>query len=205
MIKWIFTMILALTIVHAAGPRAFCAAQPSGAQIDLSKGLSFEKYITTGDSSRMASALERMSSITLSEPLLAFVREIDTPIVLAAYTDITCPDCARTIPFVQAISNANPFVSAVYFLRDDETRPFMRTQTGKSSIPTIFVTDRSGSVAGDVYVEYPEFVQALIDASASNEEAARHRDDLRSGRYDGEIERDLRKLIDSALAELRNR
>jgi protein-disulfide isomerase len=199
----ILALILAARLLIAQP--AFCATQPQGARIDLSKGMTFERYLTTGDSSQMENSLERVSSLALSGPFLDFVRGIDTPLVIVAYTDLSCPDCARTIPFVHAISQANPLAEAAYFLRDDSARPFMRAQTGKSSIPTIFVTDKSGLVAGNVYVEYPEKVQALIDAAASNEEAARHRGDLRSGLYDEEIENGLRDLIESAMPELKER
>jgi hypothetical protein len=201
------TGILALVLAAQlwTAEAAFCAAQPKGARIEISKGMTFERYLTTGNSAQMESSLERISQLALSEPFLAFVKGIDFPLVIVAYTDLSCPDCARTIPFVHAISQANPLVDAAYFLRDDSTRPFMRAQTGKSSIPTIFVTDRSGFVAGDVYVEYPEKVQALIDASSSDDEARRHKNDLRSGLYDEEIEKGLRELIESAMAELKTR
>ncbi|MDR0617152.1 MAG: thioredoxin family protein [Synergistaceae bacterium] len=182
---------------------AFGAPQPQGAKIDLSRGVTFERYLTTGDSAQMKSALERVSSLALSDHFLAFVRGIDIPLVLAVYTELWCPDCARTTPFVHAISQANPLIKAVYFPRDELGRVFMRAQTGRSSIPTIFVTDKGGLVAGDVYVEYPERVQALI-ADAS-EDAARHKNDLRSGLYDEEIENDLRKLMESAIKELKER
>ncbi|MDR0649596.1 MAG: thioredoxin family protein [Synergistaceae bacterium] len=199
-----FSGILALGLAAAllAGLPAFCAPRLQEGRIDLSEGLSFEKYITTGSGAQLGSALERVSSTSLSEPFAGFVKGIRTPLVLVAFTDISCPDCARTIPFVHAATLANPLVRAVYFKRDDAARQFMRAQTGKASVPTIFVTDETGALVGGVYVEYPRKVQALIDASVSDDETAGHRKDLRSGLYDDEIESDLRELIEGAIANL---
>jgi glutaredoxin len=198
-------LFLALMAPILSAAPAFCADQPPGGRIDLSKAIAFERYIATGSGEQIGSVIDRLSSLKLSGPLTAAVKKIDVPLVVVAYTDITCPDCSRTIPFVQAIHNANPLVTTLYLLRDDETKTFVRAQTGKSSTPTIFVADASGAVAGGVYVEYPESVQALIDASATDEEAKGHRSDLRSGMYDGEIQGDLARLLESAFKELRSR
>jgi thiol-disulfide isomerase/thioredoxin len=201
-LAWVSLFVIAA--MFWADMPAFGAAQPQGARMDLAKGMTFERYLTTGDGAQMERALERVSSLVLSDHFLAFVRGVDVPLVLAVYTELWCPDCARTTPFAYAISQANPLIEAAYFLRDDPGRAFMRAQTGKSSIPTIFVTDKGGLVAGDVYVEYPESVQALI--AAATEEAARgYRNDLRSGMYDEEIENDLRELMESAIKELKER
>lgn len=200
MLRFAGILTFGLLAALLTGLPAFSAARLQEGRIDLSKGLSFEKYIATGNGSQLGSALERVSSTELSESFAAFVKEIGAPFVLAAYTDISCPDCARTIPFVYAASQANPLVRAVYFPRDDAARLFMRAQTGKASVPTIFVTDEGGALVGEAYVEYPEKVQALIDSSASKEDADRHRGDLRSGLYDDEIQNGLRKLIESAIA-----
>lgn len=205
MLKFVEMLIFVLLTALWAELPAFCAAPSQEVGIDISKGLSFEKYLLTGNSSQMESAIDRASSLGLSPSFGAFVKGIDAPLVLVAYTELWCPDCARTTPFVRAVAQANPLVSAVYFQRDDAAKSFLRSLTGKASVPTIFATDENGVIVGGAYVEYPEEVQALIDASASNEEAARHRGDLRSGRYDAEIENGLRKLIESALAELKAR
>jgi glutaredoxin len=205
MLKFAGILIFALMTALWTDMPAVCATRPAGAKIDLSKGLSFEKYLLTGDSSQMASAMDRASSLALSASFEAFVRGIDAPLMLVAYTELWCPDCARTTPFVRAIGEANPLVSTAYFQRDEAAKSFLRAQTGKASVPTIFATDENGDIVGDVYVEYPEKVRALIGASASDEEAARHRGDLRSGRYDEEIENGLRELIESALAEMKAR
>jgi protein-disulfide isomerase len=199
----IFLFALAAPFLIASTVSA--ATQPPGGRLDLSGGLSFEKYITTGNASQMESSIDSISSFASSDSFLAAVKAIDAPIVIVAYTDITCPDCARTIPYVETMHNVNPLITTVYILKSDETRAFVKAQTGKSSTPTIFVTDKDGAVAGDVYVEYPEAVQVLIDASATDEEAGKHRRDLRSGQYNSEIEKDLLKLINSALPELGRR
>jgi glutaredoxin len=205
MLKFAGILTFALLAVVWVEMPAVCASRTAGVRIDISRGLSFEKYLLTGDSSQMASAIDRASSLVLSPPFEAFVKGIDAPLVLVVYTELWCPDCARTTPFVRAIAQANPLVTAVYFQRDEAAKSFLRAETGKASVPTIFAADEDGNIAGDVYVEYPEKVQALIDASASKEEAAGHRGDLRSGLYDEEIENGLRKLIESALTELRKR
>jgi glutaredoxin len=203
--KFTGLLLFALTAPLLIASSAFCQTQPAGAKIDLSKGLSFEKYITTGTGLQLENALDRLTSLAPSEFFLSAVKAIDTPFVIAAFTDITCPDCARTIPFVQTIQNVNPLGAAVYFLRNDETRAFLKTQTGRAAVPTLFITDKNGTVAGGVYVEYPESVQAMIDASSSDEEASRRRGDFREGQYDEEVQKDMLKLIESALPELKGR
>jgi protein-disulfide isomerase len=196
-------LLLASPFLFASS--AFGAAQPPGARIDLSKAITFEKYILTGNSAQLEDSLRRAGSLAPSELFRTSVKKIAAPVTIVAYTDISCPDCTRTIPFVQAMQNINPLVTVRYILRDDETRAFVRAQTGKASTPTIFVTDADGAVAGDVYVEYPAAVQALIDSSKTDEEARGHRLDLRSGKYDDEIQIDLLKLIVSAMPELGGR
>ncbi|MDR3255273.1 MAG: thioredoxin family protein [Synergistaceae bacterium] len=203
--KWIGMFLLALSAPLLFASQVFCAAQPAGGQIDLSKGIAFEKYITTGDAEHLASVIDRVSALRPSASLISAAKKIDIPIVVVAYTDITCPDCARTIPFVQALHDANPLVRTVYLLRDEEVRTFVRAQTGRSSTPTIFVTDESGAVAGDAYVEYPASVQTLIDESTTDEEAKGHKSDLRSGLYDDEIQNDLARLLEGAARELTGR
>ena len=202
MLRFAGILTFGFVVALLAGSPAFCAPRLREGRIDLSKGISFEKYVTTGSGAQLGSALERVSSTKLSESFSDFVEGIRTPLVLVAFTDISCPDCSRTIPFVHAASQASPLVRAVYFPRDDTARQFMRAQTGKASVPTIFVTGATGTLVGGAYVEYPRKVQALIDSSASDDEAARHRDDLRNGQYDDEIENDLRELIEGAIANL---
>jgi hypothetical protein len=194
--------LLALSALLFTATQAFCAAtQPPGGRIDLSDGLSFEKYITTGTGVQMENAIDRLGALSPSESFLAAVEKIDVPIVIVAFTDISCPDCAVTIPYVETIQRVNPRVVATYFLRDDAAKVFLKRQSGRSAVPTLFVTDGEGAVMGGVYVEYPEAVQALIDSSSS-EEASSVRGDFRKGRYLEEVEKDILKLIESALREL---
>jgi hypothetical protein len=177
--------------------------QLPGGRIDISKGVSFEKYLAAGNSAEIENEISRVSSLKPSESFLAEVREIDVPLVIVVYGDMSCPDCAVTVPYIQSIREANPLIETRFFLRNDETRAFLRGLTGRAAVPTMFITNKEGAIAGDAYVEYPEAVQSLIGASSSSEEAKGHRDDFRRGQYDEEVQKDLLKLIQRALPELK--
>jgi glutaredoxin-related protein len=200
--------LTALVLLTIAAPFILSSAaagltRPQEGKIDLSKSVGFEKYLASGSGEEMEKEINIVGSLKPSKSFLDEAKKIDAPLVIVVYGDMSCPDCAVTVPYVQSVQKVNPLVETRFFLRNDETKAFLRTAAGRAAVPTIFITNAEGLIAGDVYVEYPEAVQSLIDASPSNEEAKKHRTDFRNGLYDEEIQKDLLKLIQRALPDLK--
>ena len=165
--------------------------------IDLSKGVSYERYLFGGTGMQIERVFARTKAVRLSDELRAAAQRIDSPVVFVTYGSITCPDCAVAVPFLEALKNANPTIETLYFARDNKAREMLLERTGLNRIPTIFVTDRNGRILSGHYVEYPRVIYDLLEKSKTEEEKRAHIEEFRAGKYDDDVQRDLADLIES--------
>ncbi|MDL2263698.1 thioredoxin family protein [Synergistaceae bacterium OttesenSCG-928-I11] len=165
--------------------------------IDLKQGVSYERYLFGGNGIQIEKMFARAKVLRLSDSLRSAVQRIDFPVIFTTYGSITCPDCAIAVPFLELLKNANPQVETLYFTRDNKAREMLLERTGLNRIPTIFITDRSGKILSEHYVEHPRIVYDLLAKSKTEDEKRAHIDEFRAGKYDDDVQSDLSELIDS--------
>ena len=178
----------------------FCetaSALEDAGRIDLRKGGSYERYLFGGTGLQIERMFARSKAVRPSEALLSAAQRIDAPVFIVTYGSITCPDCAIAVPYLERLKTANSRIETRYFARDNEAREMLLERTGRNRIPTIFITDRSGRILSDHYVEYPRIVYDLLEKSKTEDERRTHIDEFRAGKYDDDVQTDLTDLIDS--------
>ncbi len=166
-------------------------------RIDLQRGISYERYLFGGTGLQIERMFARSKAVRPSEALLSAAQRIDSPVYIVTYGSITCPDCAIAVPYLERLKSANSRIETRYFARDNEAREMLLERTGRNRIPTIFITDRKGSILSGYYVEYPRIVYDLLEKSKTEDERRAHIKDFRAGKYDDDVQSDLTDLIDS--------
>jgi thiol-disulfide isomerase/thioredoxin len=168
------------------------------ASIDLSSALDFAAYTATGSGRQIGELLGKIDELSPSEGFISAVREVKSPTVLVVYGNMSCPDCAATVPFVEAIHKVNPLITTLYFTRTDEAERVVKDIAGVYKTPTIFSADAEGSLGREYLLEFPDSVRKLVDEAADADSRREIIREFRDGKYAADLEADLLKLLGAA-------
>ena len=138
--------------------------------IDFSKGYSLDEYFQKGyeeERDRQKRACERT---VYSPEFEAAVKAVTKPVLLAAFTEIYCPDSVVTMPFVKRAVDRNSRIRLAIFERDP-FRKELEALSGAIKIPTFIFFDEAMNVKGK-YVETPERFQEEFNDADPDERSA---------------------------------
>jgi glutaredoxin len=191
-------------ILFFAGVLASIVALPSAssckellepASIDLSSALDFEEYVATGSGRQIDETFRRIDELLLSDEFISAVRAVEGPTTLVVYGDMSCPDCAAAVPFVEAIRRTNPEIVTLYFTRTDEAEITVKNIAGVYKTPTIFAADPGGTLGREFLLEFPDSVRKLVDAASDSDSRRTVIREFRAGKYAADLEADLIKVL----------
>jgi glutaredoxin len=185
----------ALAVVVALSSPSLCKELSGPASIDLSSALDFEEYVATGSGRQIDEIFKRIDELALSEHFIAAVRALERPATLVVYGDMSCPDCATAVPFVEAIRRTNPKIATLYFTRTDEAEITVKNIAGVYKTPTIFGADSSGSLGREFLLEFPDSVRKLVDEAGDSDSRRAVIREFRAGKYAADLEVDLIKML----------
>ena len=142
---------------------------PDAGRINLYKTLNFEAFKASGTEEERAALEERLASVKPASFFTEEMKKINKQVTMLVIGMMYCLDGKAAYPYVEAIKDANPFVSAWYLVYEDTpgAREFLISRTGRTATPSIFIV-RNGEVLNGAYVEAPSRVVALLEA-AKNE------------------------------------
>jgi thiol-disulfide isomerase/thioredoxin len=160
--------------------------------IDLTKGLSYEKYIEKSKDEERKNQVSTYEKTVLSEKSTRMIKDIDKTTNVIVFSEGFCPDCVVTLPFIKRMQEANDKIKFFIFPRQGNEE-MMKEMTGVSRIPTVAVFTKDMEPKG-LYVEIPE---ALKEKMISLDEDGRNKliKDYRDGLYNYLIEEELIRII----------
>jgi glutaredoxin len=195
----LFAGAVAAVIVFSSASSAKELSKP--ASIDLSSALDFVAYAATGSGRQIDELLGKIDALSLSENFISEVREVRGPVTMVVYGDMSCPDCAATVPLVEAIRRTNPEISTLYFTRTDEAERTVKNIAGVYKTPTIFSSDSEGLLGREFLLEFPDSVSKLVDEAHDSDSRRAVIREFRNGKYMADLESDLLRLLGVAHRE----
>lgn len=153
--------------------------------IDFSKGYSLDEYFQKGyeeERDRQKRACERTHC---SPEFEAAVKAVAKPVLLAAFTEIYCPDSVVTMPFVKRAVDLNSLIRLAVFERDPFRRE-LEALSGAVKIPTLIFFDEAMDVKGK-YVELPDRLREELEDADPDERSAMTLE-YRRGKYNHVIQ-----------------
>ena len=193
-------LLLAACLVWAG----YGALHAAPVAIDPAKGVSFEQYLLSGNEKQKDALLERIRTTRPSAAFVSEIQTIRTPLLVAAVSSISCPDCGALAPFLLALDKANIRITVRFFARNTSARELVSERTGLDRVPTLLFADAAGNLCEGAFIEHPKRVRALIQSAESEEDAKKIISDFRAGKYNEEIEKDLVALLKRAEEQARH-
>jgi len=160
--------------------------------IDLTKGLSFNEYLSKQHANYGDVQDKAYEKTLLSQEAQNKIKGLDKTIHAAVFTEGFCPDCIVTIPFIQRMAEENPNLK-IYLMPRTGFENFLEEAVGAARIPTIITFDEDMNPKG-AYVETPKALTEKMVSLNSDEKKALIMD-YRAGKYNDLVEKDLLEII----------
>lgn len=116
------------------------------------------------------------------------VRDIKEDVNIVVFTETRCKDSATTMPFLMKLVDLNKRLK-VSFYRKEENEELVERFTGEKRVPTIVILDSKGNPKRH-YIEFAKEVKEKLKSSPV-EETQSIIDDMRNGKYNDSIQKDL--------------
>ena len=163
--------------------------------VNLDKCISYEEYISTAKEEEILFIDElykqgRLVSHGVED--IKNIKNIKSNINILVITDTFCKDSATTIPFLMKLSELNSKIH-VNFLKKEGKEELLQELSGECRIPTIIKLDEKKQMKGK-YIEFPQVVREKINGK-NEEERNAIVEEVRSGKYNDEIQKEIIKLI----------
>lgn len=160
--------------------------------VNLDKCISYAEYINTAKEEELLFIDELYEQGRLASQGLEDIKKIKSHINILVITDTFCKDSATTMPFLMKISELNSKIS-VSFLKKEGNEELLQELSGECRIPTIIKLDERKQMKGK-YIEFPQIVREKINGK-NDEERKVIVEELRSGKYNDEIQKEIIQLI----------
>lgn len=198
--KYVSTIIIFICFLSICNRPALAVLRT----IDLNNGVPFEHYVNAGDEKQKSVILNRINATKPSAAFVAEVKNIQSPLVVAVVSSVSCPDCTALTPFLLALGREGDNIEIKFFARNTATRALLSARTGFDRVPTVLFANSEGQLYEGAFIEYPEHVKTLIGNAKSEEEANAVIRDFRARKYNTEIEKDILTLLKKAEDQIRS-
>lgn len=164
-------------------------------RLDLSSGVSFERYVELWDEESRRILLEQARTPRGSAGFGEAIGRFSGSITLAVFSKVGCPDCLFLAPFLKRMEDGNPRIRIVFFRREDYLK-LVLAATGVTRVPTVLPFTNGGVLLKGAFVGHPKRVDE--DWEAAGDAAARRAvtQAYRSGEaYGPDLEKELLALL----------
>ncbi|HAZ36799.1 MAG TPA: hypothetical protein DEF85_10810 [Clostridiaceae bacterium] len=161
--------------------------------IDLSKGISYEKYFEEASEEQKAKIKASYDNIKFSSNSLNILKNLKNTINIAAFSEHFCPDCTATLPFMKKMQEINSNIK-LYIFGVDGNEETIKSYTGEVKIPTVIFFTEGMKLLG-VYNERPKVLNEKMK-NADNDLKLKLINDYRNGKYNNLIEDEIIGMIE---------
>lgn len=158
--------------------------------LDMKNGLTYEEYLKTATDEEREMIEEFFNRAVVSEEKINEINSIENEVDIAVFSITRCKDAASAIPFLIKLSENNKNINIKFWDREGNEE-ILEELTGARRVPSILQIEN-----GQVLKSYIEFPKVLDEKINNNlEEKENFVNDLRSNKYDKEIEEEIFSII----------
>lgn len=158
--------------------------------LDMKSGLTYEEYLKTATDEEREMIEEFFNRVVVSKEKIKEINSIKNKVDIAVFSITRCKDAASAIPFLIKLSEKNKNINIKFWDREGNEE-LLEALTGAKRVPSILKI-KNGQVVKS-YIEFPEIVDEKIKNSLDNKEIFVN--ELRSNKYDKEIENEILNII----------
>jgi thiol-disulfide isomerase/thioredoxin len=160
--------------------------------IDLSKGLTFEQYLSKNSEEERNKVLEAYEKTELSKEAVDEVKAISEKVNVVVFSEGYCPDCVVTLPFIKRMANLNDNIK-VYMYGMKGNKELLEQYTGTARIPTVMTFTKAMEPKG-AYIEVPKVIAEKM-AKLPSEKQRQLVLEYRQGMHNKLVEKELLEII----------
>lgn len=158
--------------------------------LDIKNGLTYEEYLKTATDEEREMIEEFFNRAVISKEKINEINSIKNKIDIAVFSITRCKDAASAIPFLIKLSENNKNINIKFWDREGNEE-LLEELTGARRVPSILKIENGQVVKS--YIEFPKAVDEKINNNP--EEKENFVNDLRSNKYDKEIEEEIFSII----------
>lgn len=158
--------------------------------LDIKNGLTYEEYLKTATDEEREMIEEFFNRVVVSEEKINEINSIKNKVDIAVFSITRCKDAASAIPFLIKLSENNKNINIKFWDREGNEE-LLEELTGARRVPSILKIENGQVVKS--YIEFPKAVDEKINHNP--EEKENFVNDLRSSKYDKEIEEEIFSII----------
>ena len=158
--------------------------------LDMKNGLTYEEYLKTATDEEREMIEEFFNRAVVSEEKINEINSIENKVDIAVFSITRCKDAASAIPFLIKLSENNKNINIKFWDREGNEK-ILEELTGAGRVPSILKIENGQVVKS--YIEFPKVLDEKINNNL--EEKENFVNDLRSNKYDKEIEKEIFNII----------
>lgn len=162
--------------------------------MNLKNGMKYEEFINTAEKEHreFIDELHEQGSLDKRDGNLNKIKDINHNVDIVVFTETKCKDSATTIPFLMKLSELNKNIR-INFFRKEGNEEILKELIGEIRVPSILVLNDEEKIERK-YIEFAYDVKEILESSPI-EKTQDIIDEMRMGKYNKEIQKDLIKLI----------
>lgn len=158
--------------------------------LDMKSGLTYEEYLRTATDEEREMIEEFFNRVVVCKKKIKEIDRIKNKVDIAVFSITRCKDAASAIPFLIKLSENNKNINIKFWDREGNEE-LLEKLTGARRVPSILRVENGQVVKS--YIEFPKVVDEKINHNP--EEKENFVNDLRSNKYDKEIEEEILNII----------
>lgn len=158
--------------------------------LDMKNGLTYQEYLKTATDEEREMIEEFFNRAVVSEEKINEINSIENKVDIAVFSITRCKDAASAIPFLIKLSENNKNINIKFWDREGNEE-ILEELTGVGRVPSILKIENGQVVKS--YIEFPKVLDEKINNNL--EEKENFVNDLRSNKYDKEIEEEIFSII----------
>lgn len=158
--------------------------------LDMKNGLTYQEYLKTATDEEREMIEEFFNRAVVSEEKINEINSIENKVDIAVFSITRCKDAASAIPFLIKLSENNKNINIKFWDREGNEE-ILEELTGARRVPSILKIENGQVVKS--YIEFPKVLDEKINNNL--EEKENFVNELRSNKYDKEIEEEIFGII----------
>ncbi|MDZ5254137.1 thioredoxin family protein [Clostridium sp. LIBA-8841] len=158
--------------------------------LDMKSGLTYEEYLRTATDEEREMIKEFFNRVAVCKEKIKEIDSIKDKVDIAVFSITRCKDAASAIPFLIKLSENNKNINIKFWDREGNEE-LLEELSGARRVPSILKIENGQIVKS--YIEFPRVVDKKINHNPEEKENLVN--DLRSNKYDKEIEEEIFNII----------